>query len=58
MLPREPGRRGWTVVEQQAYFHRRSVTGLPFEQLQVGTMVAIDLEQGDKGPQASRVEVT
>ncbi|MBI2372076.1 MAG: HPF/RaiA family ribosome-associated protein [Deltaproteobacteria bacterium] len=84
MLPREPGRHGWTVVKEpaprlrgtvhqlfpeegfgfvlldngrQAYFHRRSVTGLPFEKLEVGTAVAIDLEQGDKGPQASRVEV-
>ncbi|MBI3077913.1 MAG: HPF/RaiA family ribosome-associated protein [Deltaproteobacteria bacterium] len=76
MLPREPGRHGWTVVKEPAPRLRGTVhqlfpeegfgfvlldngrqTGLPFEKLAVGTAVAIDLAQGDKGPQASRVEV-
>lgn len=37
------------------YFHRNSVLGRPFDELQVGTDVRFAEEPGDQGPQASTV---
>jgi ribosomal subunit interface protein len=40
---------------REVYFHRNSVHGAPFERLEVGTVVKCELEEGQKGIQASRV---
>ena len=37
------------------YFHQNSLQGLRFEQLEDGTEVTFNLEQGKKGPQATVV---
>jgi ribosomal subunit interface protein len=42
---------------REVYFHKNSVYNLSFEQLEVGTLVNCELEEGKKGPQASRVLV-
>ena len=42
---------------QQFYFHRNSVLHGDFERLAVGTEVRFSPEEGDKGPQASSVQV-
>ena len=42
---------------REAYFHKNSVHGVPFERLEIGTLVKCELEDGKKGPQASRVLV-
>lgn len=42
---------------REIYFHRHSVLHDAFDRLQVGTEVTFAEEQGDKGPQASTVEV-
>jgi ribosomal subunit interface protein len=42
---------------REIYFHKNSVNNLPFERLEVGTLVNCELEEGKKGPQASRVQV-
>jgi ribosomal subunit interface protein len=42
---------------REVYFHKNSVHNLPFERLEVGTLVNCELEEGKKGPQASRVLV-
>jgi ribosomal subunit interface protein len=39
----------------EAYFHRNSLRGVPFERLEEGTPVKCELEDGNKGLQASRV---
>jgi len=41
----------------ELYFHRNSVLGAGFENLDVGTEVRFAEEAGDKGPQATSVEV-
>jgi len=41
----------------EVYFHRRSVLGDAFDDLEVGRRVAFVEEPGDKGPQASTVRV-
>ena len=43
--------------DQQVYFHRNSVLHGDFDRLQVGTEVRFDPEQGEKGLQASSVQV-
>jgi len=43
--------------EHQVYFHRASVLGDAFDQLEPGTSVAFAEEKGEKGPQASTVRV-
>lgn len=40
---------------EEIYFHRNALHGLTFEQLEDGTEVAFDLEEGEKGPQAKTV---
>lgn len=42
---------------REAYFHKNSVRGVPFERLEVGTLVKCELEEGEKGLQAPRVLV-
>jgi cold shock CspA family protein/ribosome-associated translation inhibitor RaiA len=44
-----------TESHQEVYFHANSVHGIPFEKLAVGMTVDLDIESGDKGPQATRV---
>ena len=51
--------RGYGFVEtetyQEVYFHANSVHGIGFEELEVGMTVDLEIEAGQKGPQASRV---
>jgi ribosomal subunit interface protein len=51
--------RGYGFVEtetyQEVYFHANSVHGIGFEELEVGMTMDLDIEAGQKGPQASRV---
>jgi cold shock CspA family protein len=42
----------------EVYFHRNSVVNEGFDRLEVGSEVRIVEEDGDKGPQASRVVLT
>jgi len=39
----------------EVYFHKHALQGLTFEELNDGTDVAFNLEDGDKGPHASTV---
>lgn len=43
---------------REVYFHRNSVRHGGFDQLEVGTAVRFAEEEGDKGPQASTLEVS
>lgn len=43
--------------DRQFYFHRNSVLHDDFDRLSVGTEVRFDAQLGDKGPQASSVQV-
>jgi len=51
--------RGYGFIEtdgrRDVYFHANAVQGIPFEKLAVGMVVDLDIEAGDKGPQAARV---
>jgi ribosomal subunit interface protein len=51
--------RGYGFVEtetnQEVYFHANSVHGIPFEDLEVGMGMDLEIEAGEKGPQASRM---
>ena len=40
---------------EEVYFHRNAVHGLAFEDLEDGTEVAFNVEEGEKGPQATTV---
>jgi ribosomal subunit interface protein len=44
-----------TEVSQEVYFHANSVHGIPFDELEVGMAMDLEVEAGDKGPQASRI---
>jgi cold shock CspA family protein/ribosome-associated translation inhibitor RaiA len=44
-----------TLEAQEIYFHRDALHHLTFTELREGQEVQFDVEQGDKGPQASRV---
>ncbi|HMA66410.1 MAG TPA: HPF/RaiA family ribosome-associated protein, partial [Desulfosalsimonadaceae bacterium] len=46
-----------TVDGQEVYFHRNSVIHEDFDRLQIGTGVRIVQTDGDKGPQASTVQI-
>lgn len=39
----------------EIYFHRNALHGLPFEEIEDGTEVAFNVEDGEKGPQATTV---
>lgn len=43
--------------ERQYYFHRNSVLHDDFDRLVIGTEVRFSAEEGDKGPQASSVQI-
>lgn len=40
----------------EVYFHRNAVHGLTFEELEDGTEVMFNVEEGEKGPQATTVK--
>ena len=42
---------------REIYFHRNSLLNAEFDELQAGTSVRFVEEMGDKGPQASSVQV-
>jgi CspA family cold shock protein len=44
-----------TEADHEVYFHKNSLDGFPFGQLEKGMQVAFEVEEGEKGPQASRV---
>jgi cold shock CspA family protein len=46
-----------TVGDRRIYFHRNSVLGGRFDELDIGTDVSFVEEMGDKGPQASTVRL-
>jgi len=54
--------RGYGFIEttdgRELYFHRNSVLEPDFESLQIGSAVAFLEEQGNKGPQATRIVAT
>src|SRR5262249_7968907 len=39
----------------ERYFHKHALQGLPFEALKDGTDVVFNIEEGEKGPEASTV---
>jgi cold shock CspA family protein/ribosome-associated translation inhibitor RaiA len=44
-----------TDTHREVYFHANAVHGMPFAQLQLDTVVDLDIEAGHQGPQATRV---
>ncbi len=44
-----------TEVYQEVYFHAHAVHGIPFDDLEVGMAMEVEIEAGDNGPQASRI---
>jgi len=46
-----------TIDGRELYFHRNSVLHNRFDHLAVGTGVRYVMEEGEKGPQASTVEI-
>jgi cold shock CspA family protein/ribosome-associated translation inhibitor RaiA len=44
-----------TDTHREVYFHANAVHGIPFAELQVDTVVDLDVEAGHQGPQATRV---
>jgi ribosomal subunit interface protein len=54
--------RGYGFIEtadgRELYFHRNSVMGPDFENLEIGNAVTFLEEQGSKGPQATRIMST
>jgi ribosomal subunit interface protein len=44
-----------TETYQEVYFHANSVHGTRFEDLEVGMTMDLEIEAGQKGPQASRM---
>jgi cold shock CspA family protein/ribosome-associated translation inhibitor RaiA len=46
-----------TLEEQDIYFHRNSVLHGDFDRLEIGTGVRVLFTEGDKGPQATTVQI-
>ena len=46
-----------TINGREIYFHKNSVLHSEFEKIKTGTCVRFFEEQGDKGPQASTVQI-
>lgn len=46
-----------TIEGEEIYFHRNSVLHDDFDRLEIGTGVRFEAEQGDKGPQATTVQI-
>ena len=44
-----------TETNREIYFHKNSLDGVPFARLEKGLQVAFEVEEGEEGPQASRV---
>jgi ribosomal subunit interface protein len=44
-----------TDTYRGVYFHAHPVHGIPFKELEVGMTVDLEIEDGEKGPQASRI---
>ncbi len=44
-----------TETNHEVYFHANSVHGIAFEALEVGMPMDLEIQAGDKGPQASRI---
>jgi ribosomal subunit interface protein len=44
-----------TETYEEVYFHANSVHGIPFGELEVGMAMDMEIETGEKGPQASRI---
>ncbi len=44
-----------TDAGEEVYFHRKALHELDFESLQLGLPVELEIEPGERGPQASRV---
>jgi CspA family cold shock protein len=44
-----------TDAGQQVYFHRNALSGIDFERLEEGQRVGLDIEPGERGPQATAV---
>lgn len=44
-----------TDANREVYFHANAVHGIAFDKLQVDTVVELDIEPGNQGPQATRV---
>jgi len=38
---------------EQVYFHRNALSGIDFEQLEEGQRVGLNIEEGERGPQAT-----
>jgi CspA family cold shock protein len=44
-----------TETSQEVYFHANAVHGIPFAELEVGMAMDLEIETGEKGPQASQM---
>ena len=44
--------------EKDLFFHSNDLSGVSYDELQEGTAVEFDVEEGDKGPSAKNVKVT
>jgi cold shock CspA family protein len=44
-----------TETHQEVYFHANSVHGMAFAELEIGMTMDLEIEAGEKGPQASRL---
>ena len=42
--------------EKDLFFHSNDLSGVTFDELQVGAAVEFDVESGDKGPSAKNVK--
>ncbi len=42
--------------EKDLFFHSNDLSGVTFDELQVGAAVEFDVEEGDKGPAAKNVK--
>ncbi len=58
-LPRTAGDYGFIETEdgRELYFHRNSVLHDDFDRIEIGTVVRFAEELGEKGPQASTIEI-
>jgi cold shock protein len=43
--------------EKDIFFHSSDLSGVTFDELQPGSNVEFDIEQGDKGPSAKNVKL-
>lgn len=43
--------------EKDLFFHSSDLVGISFDELQVGATVTFEVENGEKGPRAKKVEL-